>query len=70
MATTKITEQTPSLAAVALDLTQNCPWLGKVSASDVAASARRRGVALKDGRVPHSGLADIYFDLMHERTEQ
>lgn len=67
MATTKITEDQPTLGAVALDLTQNCPWLGKVSAHDVVEAAKLRGITLKDGRVPQDGLADIYFGLCSMR---
>ncbi len=52
----------PTLAMVALDLS-NKGGLGRVSQSDVSLAARRRNVAIKDGRVPRDGLADIYFEL-------
>lgn len=68
MATTKIAEPHPTLAAVALDLSENCPWLGKVSQQDVALAAKRSGVVLKDGRLPRDELATVYFNLMESRN--
>lgn len=67
MAITKISEERPTIAAVALDLRQNCPWLGKVLAADVVAAAKRGGVTLRDGRVRYDDLATIYFNLCSMR---
>lgn len=62
MAHTRISEDLPTLAAVALDLSDQ-GGLGPITSFDVAIAARRRNVAIKDGRVPRDGLADIYFEL-------
>lgn len=62
MAHSNLREDLPTLAAVALDLS-NQGGLGQITSFDVAIAARRRNVAIKDGRVPRDGLADIYFEL-------
>lgn len=62
MAGTTITEATPTLAAVALDMSRHSGF-GTVRPEEVAYAARRRGIQPKDGRVRNDDLADIYFEL-------
>lgn len=62
MAGTQIREATPTLAAVALDLSHQ-GGLGSLRPEEVAYAARRRNVDVRDGRVSRGSLSDIYFEL-------
>lgn len=62
MAGTTIREANPTLSAVALDMS-NQGGFGTLRPEEVAYAARRRNIAVRDGRVPREGLADIYFEL-------
>lgn len=64
MAGTTIREPNPTLAAVALDLSDQGGF-GTLCAEEVAYAARRRHVDIRDGRVKRESLADIYFELRH-----
>jgi hypothetical protein len=63
---TTIREAMPTLAAVALDMSEHNGF-GTVRPEEVAYAARRRGIQPKDGRVTRENLADIYFELRHLR---
>lgn len=60
MGGTSITDERPTVAAVALDLSES---LGTVTGQDIVEAAKRRGVTISDGRIQRLDLADIYFEL-------
>lgn len=56
------TYENPTLSMVASDLSDKYGF-GTLRVEEVAYAARLREVEPLDGRVPHSALADIYFEL-------